>query len=103
MNYRNEPIPFRLKADPADPNASPQGADLAHVYRSIERFDPAMNVSPAVPSQGLPQRFPVSDPFRVQNLILHADACYEKDPFAFVSWSAPIRWAIRSTFTACRG
>ncbi|HEX9984409.1 MAG TPA: hypothetical protein VGF69_14170 [Thermoanaerobaculia bacterium] len=50
MNYRNEPLPFRVAPfrstfqtnPPVDPNA----ADLSHVFRSIVRADGALNVQP---------------------------------------------------------
>ncbi len=43
VNYRNEPIPLRVR----DPNTNRQvlgtQGDLSHVYRSIARVDPALN------------------------------------------------------------
>jgi len=55
VNYRQEPLPFRLapfsaayqKANNVDPNA----ADLSHVYRSIIRTDSQVNIQPP---QGTP-------------------------------------------------
>ncbi|MEM7354438.1 MAG: copper oxidase [Acidobacteriota bacterium] len=42
INYRSEPLPFRLAgADPAT-----EAGDLAHVFRSIPRADPELNIQP---------------------------------------------------------
>jgi len=49
VNYRNEPIPLRVR----DPNTNKQAAgtqgDLSHVYRSIARVDPALNTAGPYP------------------------------------------------------
>jgi hypothetical protein len=68
MNYRAEPLPLRsmIVANP-NPKASPQAADLSHVFRSIPRYDTAMSTQPAPKSQIDPTckgpscfKFPVS-------------------------------------------
>jgi uncharacterized protein YijF (DUF1287 family) len=55
LNYRNEPIGARLK-DAATP---PQNAtDLAYVFSSIPRVNPALNVQPAGKVTGFDRKFP---------------------------------------------
>ena len=53
VNYRNEPIPYRLLApsNPADLNPAPDpfATDLAHAFRSITRKDNAVNRQPSGP------------------------------------------------------
>jgi cold shock CspA family protein len=44
LNYRNEPPAFRVNQTAAP--TSPEQTDLSHVFRSISRIDPAMNVQP---------------------------------------------------------
>ncbi|HEY0172328.1 MAG TPA: hypothetical protein VGB98_14990, partial [Pyrinomonadaceae bacterium] len=43
VNYRNEPIPLRVRDPGNNQQATGDPGDLAHVYRSIPRADPAMN------------------------------------------------------------
>jgi hypothetical protein len=43
VNYRNEPLPFRVWDPTSNLQASGLEGDLAHVYRSIERADPQLN------------------------------------------------------------
>jgi hypothetical protein len=55
VNYRNEPLPLRLAfappgAEKVDCAPDSFATDLAHVYRSICRFDQAMNVQPVAKS-----------------------------------------------------
>ena len=45
LNYRNEPPPFRVDLLNGT-QTSPEQTDLSHVFRSITRIDPAMNVQP---------------------------------------------------------
>ena len=49
VNYRNEPVPLRVR----DPNSNTQvpgeRGDLSHVYRSIERVDPDLNTTGPLP------------------------------------------------------
>ena len=50
LNYRNEPIPFRVaRTAHARPGADKSATDLAHAFRSIERVDPDLNKQPAGP------------------------------------------------------
>jgi manganese oxidase len=55
VNYRNEPLPFRLAPFNSnfkvDPPVNANAADLSHVYRSIVRADSQMNIQPP---QGTP-------------------------------------------------
>jgi hypothetical protein len=55
VNYRQEPLPFRLapfsKTTTFNPPVDPNAADLSHVYRSIIRTDSQVNVQPP---QGTP-------------------------------------------------
>jgi len=50
VNYRNEPLPFRLapfsSTYPFKPAVDPNAADLSHVYRSIVRADSQVNIQP---------------------------------------------------------
>jgi hypothetical protein len=43
VNYRNEPIPLRVRNPATNTQAPGDAGDLAHVYRSIPRADPALN------------------------------------------------------------
>ena len=69
LNYRNEPIPHRVAVPPTpDPSADKSATDLAHVFRSIERSDPAMNKQPTGPIApaspfNFPQVFTDAQPF----------------------------------------
>jgi manganese oxidase len=52
VNYANEPVGFRIKPPAGTPAVCPPdpfnaNVDLGHVFRSICRTDPAMNVQPA--------------------------------------------------------
>ncbi|HEX7155096.1 MAG TPA: hypothetical protein VF618_26735 [Thermoanaerobaculia bacterium] len=55
VNYRSEPLPFRIApfstTFPVTPPVDPNASDLSHVFRSIVRADAALNVQPA---QGTP-------------------------------------------------
>jgi hypothetical protein len=46
LNYRNEPIPFRVGIPGASPSPSADQADLALAYASIKRADPDLNKQP---------------------------------------------------------
>ncbi len=43
INYRSEPLPFRVWDPQDNTQAGGVAGDLAHVYRSIERVDPQLN------------------------------------------------------------
>jgi manganese oxidase len=63
VNYRSEPIPYRVNAptNAADLNPAPDpfAADLAHAFRSITRKDNALNRQPTGPiASGSPFSFP---------------------------------------------
>jgi hypothetical protein len=54
VNYRNEPLPFRLVNDPLHPAAkthdpNKKETDLSYVFSSIQRMDPDLNCQPAGP------------------------------------------------------
>lgn len=49
LNYRSEPIPFRVAHAGPVPDPTPEPLDLAHAFRSIKRDDPALNIQPAGP------------------------------------------------------
>jgi hypothetical protein len=46
LNYRNEPVPFRVGLPGASPTPSPDQSDLALAFTSIKRADPDLNVQP---------------------------------------------------------
>jgi len=50
VNYRNEPIPYRVNAsvDPSifDPDADPRAVDLPFAFSSLARFDSELNTQP---------------------------------------------------------
>ncbi|MFQ5412577.1 MAG: copper oxidase, partial [Phycisphaerae bacterium] len=46
VNYRNEPIGLRLLDPATQQQATGDAGDMSHVYRSITRADPALNVQP---------------------------------------------------------
>jgi hypothetical protein len=46
INYRAEPLPFRVKA--CDAGMDPQAQDSSHVFRSIKRCDEDLNKQPAI-------------------------------------------------------
>ncbi|HEU4391021.1 MAG TPA: hypothetical protein VFV34_24660, partial [Blastocatellia bacterium] len=50
VNYRNEPLAFRVGAPPNTP-ATPEQTDLSSVFRSIERADKELNRQPAQGTQ----------------------------------------------------
>jgi plastocyanin len=84
LNYRNEPLPLRLKPDQSNPGQSSPKTDLAHVYHSIARFDEEMNVQPQAGkaiNPGSPFRFPEpypgADCFDPYTPLLRG---YENDP-----------------------
>jgi manganese oxidase len=59
LNYRSEPIPFRVAQAGAPTAPIPANLDLAHVFRSIERDDLALNVQPTGPiAKNSPFQFP---------------------------------------------
>ena len=59
LNYRSEPIPFRVAHDGPVPDPVPEKIDLAHAFRSIERGDPDLNKQPTGPlSPGSPFHYP---------------------------------------------
>ncbi len=47
LNYRSEPIPFRVAHDGPVADPAPVNQDLAHVFRSIERDDPELDRQPS--------------------------------------------------------
>jgi hypothetical protein len=49
LNYRSEPIPFRVAHAGQVSDPTPEPLDLAHAFRSIKRDDPALNTQPAGP------------------------------------------------------
>jgi hypothetical protein len=57
LNYRNEPVPFRIGLPGASPSPSPSPnpdqSDLALAYSSIQRVDPDLNIQPGK-TQGYP-------------------------------------------------
>ncbi len=47
LNYRNEPVPLRIRNPFTNAQAAGDAGDLSHVFRSnVTREDPAMNVQP---------------------------------------------------------
>jgi manganese oxidase len=82
LNYRNEPIPHCVAVPPKpDPGADKSATDMAHVFRSIERSDPAMNKQPAGPIApaspfNFPEIFTDAQPFDPFTPFLRA---YEND------------------------
>ncbi len=47
VNYRNEPVPLRIRLPNSTVQATGDAGDLSHVYSSlVNRADPAMNVQP---------------------------------------------------------
>ena len=55
INYRNEPIPLRLLDGASAPKNS---TDLAYVFNSILRVDPALNTQPVGKVNGFDRKFP---------------------------------------------
>jgi hypothetical protein len=53
LNYRNEPVPYRVGIPGASPTPSSTQADLALAYSSIPRSDPDLNIQPGK-AQGYP-------------------------------------------------
>jgi hypothetical protein len=65
VNYRSEPIPFRVGVAPgsgSNPGTHDPAHDLAHAYRSIRRDDPDLNVQPG-PSKHVNTGAPYPQPF----------------------------------------
>jgi hypothetical protein len=57
LNYRNEPVPFRVGLPGTSPTPSPDQSDLALAYASITRADPDLNIQPdgtTPPTPGYP-------------------------------------------------
>lgn len=52
LNYRNEPVPFRVGLPKASPPPTPDQSDLALAFTSINRADPELNIQPV----GKPQK-----------------------------------------------
>jgi hypothetical protein len=46
LNYRNEPVPWRIGIPGITPPGTPDQADLALAYSSMKRADPDLNVQP---------------------------------------------------------
>jgi len=53
LNYRNEPVPFRLGLPGSTPPPTADQSDLALAYSSIQRADPDLNIQPGK-AQGYP-------------------------------------------------
>lgn len=49
VNYRNEPIPLRIRDPQTNKQVLGEQGDLSHVFRSIPRVDPALNQHNAYP------------------------------------------------------
>ncbi|HEY9283716.1 MAG TPA: hypothetical protein VIP46_09710, partial [Pyrinomonadaceae bacterium] len=49
VNYRNEPVPLRVRNPATNTQVPGVQGDLSHVYRSIERVDPDLNTTGPLP------------------------------------------------------
>jgi hypothetical protein len=56
LNYRNEPVPFRVGLPGATPPPSPEQSDLALAFTSITRADPDLNIQPDGKTPGYPTK-----------------------------------------------
>jgi hypothetical protein len=54
LNYRNEPVPFRVGLPGTSPTPSPDQSDLALAFTSITRADPDLNLQPDGKTAGYP-------------------------------------------------
>lgn len=56
LNYRNEPVPFRVGLPGANPIPSADQSDLALAFTSIDRADPDLNIQPDGKTPGYPTK-----------------------------------------------
>ena len=56
LNYRNEPVPFRVGLSGTSPTPSPDQSDLALAFTSITRTDPDLNIQPDGKTPGYPTK-----------------------------------------------
>jgi hypothetical protein len=56
VNYRNEPVPFRVGLPGASPPPTPDQSDLALAYASIARADADLNIQPDGKTPGYPTK-----------------------------------------------
>lgn len=78
LNYRNEPLPFRVArpASAPSPQANKYAGDLSHVFRSINRYDSALNKQPL--GNGFPTK-PISAGMLPQDPFTPLLRAYEND------------------------